>query len=397
MVAFTNQDKWNNFRAVLECAVAIHASTSDPDVIDDRSSLIRASTRASVLEEQKDLITATLFQQQLSENNIWKNEDPSAYYDVYSQEKLGVGGFARVYKVLRKADKKQFALKFCTPSTDEDREMMFHEVALMRMCATQSICLHVEEAYNDAQRNILWIFIELMDCSITNIIKGMRVREEYYTENALRWILRQSLKGLHYLHARNIVHRDIKSDNILTNKAGDVKLADFGYSAQLTQERSARSSKVGTLCWMAPELIKGERRYDTKIDIWSYGIFAFELAEGDPPYIREPQSRIMINIITRDPPQISSRWSQNFRDFVSLCLTTDPEQRPSAKDLLQHPFLQGPANKWKEAYASMVNTYVIDRAEAKARKKAEAKAARRLERQREKEQAKLAASTRSKK
>ena len=112
------------------------------------------------------------------------------------------------------------------------------------------------------------------------------------------------------------MHRDIKSDNILTSKDGEVKLADFGYAAQLCQERSARSSKVGTLCWMAPELIKGERRYDTKIDIWSYGIFAFELAEGDPPYIREPQSRVMINIITRDPPKISPRWSEEFRDFV---------------------------------------------------------------------------------
>ena len=83
---------------------------------------------------------------------------------------------------------------------------------------------------------------------------------------------------------------------------------------------------------MAPELIKGERRYDTKIDIWSFGIFAFELAEGDPPYIREPQSRVMINIITRDPPpQISTRWSEPFRDFVKQCLTVDVEQRPSAE------------------------------------------------------------------
>ena len=90
------------------------------------------------------------------------------------------------------------------------------------------------------------------------------------------------------MHSNNIVHRDIKSDNILTNKEGEVKLADFGYSAQLTTERDARSSKVGTVCWMAPELIKGERRYDTKVDIWSFGIFAMELANGDPPYISEP-------------------------------------------------------------------------------------------------------------
>ena len=85
---------------------------------------------------------------------------------------------------------------------------------------------------------------------------------------------------------------------------------------------------------MAPELIKGERRYGTGIDIWSFGIFAFELAEGDPPYIREAQSRVMINIITRDPPEISNRWSDSFRDFVSKCLTVNPEERPDANQLL---------------------------------------------------------------
>lgn len=160
-----------------------------------------------------------------------------------------------------------------------------------------------------------------------------------------------------------------------------MKLADFGYSAQLTQERSARSSKVGTLCWMAPELIRGERRYDTKIDIWSFGIFAFELAEGDPPYIREPQSRVMINIITQDPPQISSRWSEEFRSFVSACMTVNPEERPSADELLRHPFLRG-ASTLKMEYARLVNTHVTETSEAKAKKKAEDKAARRAERQR---------------
>jgi len=134
---------------------------------------------------------------------------------------------------------------------------------------------------------------------------------------------------------------------------------------------------------MAPELIKGERRYDTKIDIWSFGIFAFELAEGDPPYIREPQSRVMINIITREPPKISSRWSTGFRDFVSACLTVDPELRPSAEQLLNHPFLQG-SSQCKGEYAHMVDTYVTETREAKAKKKAEERAAKKAERQRQK-------------
>lgn len=139
-----------------------------------------------------------------------------------------------MYRVQRKADKKQFALKFCTPGNDEDRDLMINEVALMRMCSgTNGFCLNVEEAYADP-RGILWIFVQLMDNAVTPLITNMRGREEYYTENALKWVLRQTLRGLHYLHSNNIVHRDIKSDNILTDRTGEVKLADFGYSAQLT-------------------------------------------------------------------------------------------------------------------------------------------------------------------
>ena len=87
------------------------------------------------------------------------------------------------------------------------------------------------------------------------------------------------------MHSKNIVHRDIKSDNILLNFDGDIKLADFGYAAQLTQEQNRRNSKVGTLCWMAPELIESKGDYDEKVDIWSFGILALEIGDGVPPYM----------------------------------------------------------------------------------------------------------------
>ena len=86
------------------------------------------------LEEQKEMPTAMEFQERVAQNNIWKNEDPSPYYDVFSQDKLGVGGFAKVFRVQRKSDQKQFALKFCTPGNEEDKQLMYNEVALMRMC-----------------------------------------------------------------------------------------------------------------------------------------------------------------------------------------------------------------------------------------------------------------------
>lgn len=381
MYNYQEDERWDSFKEVLECLTAMHATNTME--IDPRQSLIHASTM--ILEEQKALPSAAEFRERMSEANIWKNQDPSPFYDVYSQDKLGIGGFAKVFKVRRKSDGAHFALKFCTPGTAEDKQLMYNEVALMKMCCEEnSFVLDVVDAYDD-DRGILWIFVELMDNAITPVIKAMRLRTDLYTENAIKWCLKQTLRGLHYLHSNNIIHRDIKSDNILTRSDGAVKLADFGYSAQLTQERAARSSKVGTLCWMAPELIKGERRYDTKIDIWSFGIFAYELAQGDPPYIGEAQSRVIINIITKPPPKISNKWSPEFREFVSACLTQNPEERPSAQQLLNHPFLQG-ASQYKEEYARCVATYVEEAKERKKQKKAAEKAKKREQRQREKEQ-----------
>ena len=250
----------------------------------------------------------------------FKTEDPSIHYDITSKYKLGSGGFAKVFRVLRKSDNKTFALKFIQNLKDErEKQLMYNEVALMNMCAENDFVLQIYDQYE--YKGCLWIFVEIMDDALTSVIAKMRAN---YSENACKYVLRQTLLGLQYLHTRHIIHRDIKSDNILVDKQGQVKLADFGYSAQLTTERDARSSKVGTVCWMAPELIKGERRYDTKVDIWSYGIFAMELANGDPPYISEPQHRVIMNIVKRSPPPLEERWSSVFQDFVNKTLIKDP-------------------------------------------------------------------------
>lgn len=119
---------------------------------------------------------------------------------------------------------------------------------------------------------------------------------------------------------------------------------------------------------MAPELIKGERRYDTKVDIWSFGIFAMELTNGDPPYINEPQSRVIINIVMNQPPPIKDKWSKTFQDFVSKCLTKDPRKRPSADELLEHDFLAGAADH-KQEFAQIVKNYCVIHAEKKKKQK----------------------------
>ena len=121
-------------------------------------------------------------------------------------------------------------------------------------------------------------------------------------EKICAYILRKTLEGLHYLHSRGIVHRDIKSDNILINMQGDIKIADFGYATQLNKQKRGTVSQVGTVCWMAPELIQLKKKYNHKVDIWSLGIFAYEIAEGEPPYMKENQAKVLYNIVAKDPP-----------------------------------------------------------------------------------------------
>jgi serine/threonine protein kinase len=127
----------------------------------------------------------------------------------------------------------------------------------------------------------------------------------------------------------------------LLNDNGEVKIADFGYAAQLTEKQQKRNTVVGTPYWMAPELIRGHD-YGTKVDIWSTGIMCMEMAEGEPPYMEFPPLRALFLITTKGIPELKEpdRWSPEFRDFVRQCLIKTVEDRPDASQLLKHPFLQ---------------------------------------------------------
>lgn len=151
----------------------------------------------------------------------------------------------------------------------------------MMSCTENDAILRCHEAYDYKKR--IWIFLDLMNAgALTQFIEECNGQ---YTEAFCKYVTYRSLLGLKYLHDRSILHRDLKSDNILCDTQGNIVLADFGYAVQLTKENAKRASRVGTACWMAPELIRGKVKYDTKADVWSFGIFLLELADGDPPYI----------------------------------------------------------------------------------------------------------------
>jgi len=158
-----------------------------------------------------------------------KKEDPSKYYDII--ERIGVGGFAKVFKVLRKTDKVTCALKFVEPKTPQERESVVNEVGIMLMCTENDGIIRCFECFDFKGR--LWIFLEMMDGgALTPMLEELAGQ---HCEETCKYISLRVLQGLKYLHDRHILHRDIKSDNILVSTSGLIKLADFGYATQLTK------------------------------------------------------------------------------------------------------------------------------------------------------------------
>jgi len=185
----------------------------------------------------------------------------------------------------------------------------------------------------------LWVVMEFMGGGcLTEVLE--QYEHVQMTETQIAYACLESLRGLAYIHSLHRIHRDIKSDNILLGTDGSVKLADFGYAAQLTQQKQKRNTIVGTPYWMAPELIKGQS-YDQKVDIWSLGIMCMEMCEGEPPYMEFPPLRALFLITTKGIPGLkeSSKWSPDLHDFLAKCLNKEPDHRPDALTLLKHPFL----------------------------------------------------------
>ncbi|XP_066196403.1 LOW QUALITY PROTEIN: serine/threonine-protein kinase PAK 3-like [Sylvia atricapilla] len=206
-------------------------------------------------------------------------------------------------------------------------------------------------------REELWLVMEYMDGGTLNDV----ITETEMTEDEIASVSRECLQGLYFLHSNHVMHRDLKSHNILLKTDGSVKLADFGLSAQLTPEQSRRSSVIGSYWWRAPEVVNSQP-YGPKVDIWSFGIVAIEMVEGEPPYYNENPASAQFLIATNGTPELRQPklLSPLLRDFLSCCLQTDEARRWSAKELLRHPFvkLAKPASslvplivkvkKWKE-------------------------------------------------
>jgi len=239
-----------------------------------------------------------------------------------------------VYKALRYSDNNIVAVKIVPVENDLDE--VIKEINIMKQCKNPYVIEYYGSYFIDTG---LWIVMEY--CGAGSVSDIMRLCNKSLNEEQIACICCQVLKGLEYLHSIRKIHRDIKAGNILLNDKGDAKLADFGVSGQLSDAYAKRQTVIGTPYWMAPEVIQ-EIGHDEKADIWSVGITAIEMAQRKPPHSNIHPMRAIFMIPSRPPPTLDepSKWSPDFINFIERCLTKNPDDRPSAKQLLEHKFIQ---------------------------------------------------------
>jgi serine/threonine protein kinase len=291
------------------------------------------------------------FNREVSRNLQLIEEPPEKYYEILS--KIGEGGAGSVFLCRHKDNGESYAIKRISPKNERHMEMILNEIVLTKLSSSPYI-VNYYESYQ--YEGYLWLVVELMKGSLTDLILQKPGR---IPEKIIAYIMREILLGLKMMHDQYRIHRDIKSDNILISLDGSVKLGDFGYAAQLTQEHEVRHSVVGTPSWMAPELVVG-MDYGVSVDVWSLGIVAIETVYGEPPYLNEKPMRALYYIATKPSPTLPNNgmWSENFQSFVRACLVKDPETRPTSEILLRHPFILGIPEDAKQHFAEYLSEWI---------------------------------------
>uniref|UniRef100_A0AAG5DMW9 non-specific serine/threonine protein kinase n=1 Tax=Anopheles atroparvus TaxID=41427 RepID=A0AAG5DMW9_ANOAO len=263
---------------------------------------------------------------------------------------IGEGTYGEVYSAKDKHTGRKYAVKILESIADNIEEIEEEYLVLRDLSKHPNIpdfaglFLKRGTTVEDDQ---LWFVLELCTGgSVTDLVQGLRSRGARLSNNQIAYILRETVQALVFLHENHCMHRDIKGHNILLTESGHVKLVDFGVSSHLAATMARRNTSVGTPYWMAPEVIACEQQldqsYDSRCDVWSVGITAIELAEGDPPLCELHPMRALFQIPRNPPPKLGhpEQYSSLLSDFISECLVKDLEQRPFSKELVTHPFLK---------------------------------------------------------
>ncbi|OAD77540.1 hypothetical protein PHYBLDRAFT_179895 [Phycomyces blakesleeanus NRRL 1555(-)] len=261
--------------------------------------------------------------------------DPNTLYTDFVLIAEGESG--PMYSAKHITTSRVVAIKKIPRTAVEKLSKIRNELTTMKMSRHPNVVEYITSYMTEEE---IWVVMECMDVSLADILSVHIEEGPHMKEDQIGRVARDILRALSRIHRLQRIHRDIRSDNVLLNMRGEVKLADFSHCAQLTKKHPKRNSVVGTPYWMAPEVIKGVE-YDSKADIWSLGVLLLEMAQGDPPYVEYPPLRALFLIASNGLPPLREPdlWSDSFKDFLSKCTTDDPAVRPDAATLLKHPFL----------------------------------------------------------
>ncbi|XP_072006056.1 misshapen-like kinase 1 isoform X3 [Engystomops pustulosus] len=271
--------------------------------------------------------------------------DPAGIFELV--EVVGNGTYGQVYKGRHVKTGQLAAIKVMDVTEDEEEEIkqeinMLKKYSHHRNIATYyGAFIKKSPPGNDDQ---LWLVMEFCGAgSVTDLVKN--TKGNALKEDCIAYICREILRGLSHLHAHKVIHRDIKGQNVLLTENAEVKLVDFGVSAQLDRTVGRRNTFIGTPYWMAPEVIACDENpdatYDYRSDIWSLGITAIEMAEGAPPLCDMHPMRALFLIPRNPPPKLKSKkWSKKFIDFIDTCLIKNYMNRPPTEQLLKYPFIR---------------------------------------------------------
>ncbi|XP_016129753.1 TRAF2 and NCK-interacting protein kinase-like isoform X2 [Sinocyclocheilus grahami] len=286
----------------------------------------------------------------LDEIDLSALRDPAGIFELV--ELVGNGTYGQVYKGRHVKTGQLAAIKVMDVTGDEEEEIKAEINMLKKYSHHRNIATYYGAFIKKNPPGMddqLWLVMEFCGAgSVTDLIKntkGNSLKEEWTA-----YICREILRGLTHLHQHKVIHRDIKGQNVLLTENAEVKLVDFGVSAQLDRTVGRRNTFIGTPYWMAPEVIACDENpdatYDFKSDLWSLGITAIEMAEGAPPLCDMHPMRALFLIPRNPAPRLKSKkWSKKFQSFIESCLLKNHNQRPSTEQLMKHPFIKDLPNE----------------------------------------------------